>query len=139
MQLPENARDDEVDMAPMIDMVFLLLIFFMVTSSQKQMEKITIDVPIASNAKMEKKPIHRQNVTVDKDGQVWLGTEKYELERMTERIKDLKLRLPDLKIFLRADAGVRHEHVRDVMKGCASVGASEIIFATFEKDPAAPK
>ena len=139
MELPANPRDDTVDMAPMIDLVFLLLIFFMVTSNIKQMEKIAIEVPIASNATMEKKPIHRQNVTVDKDGKVWLGTQLYELEEMTEQIKKLKLKLPDLKIFLRADAKVRHEHVRDVMKGCASVGASEIIFATFETDPAERK
>jgi biopolymer transport protein ExbD len=132
--LEQNPKDDEIDMAPMIDMVFLLLIFFMVSSTKKQMEKREIDVPIASNAKLEQKPVHRQNVTVEKDGKIYMGLGLVDIETLTERIKKIKQKVPDIKIFLRADATVEHKEVREVMKACASVGASEIIFATYEDD-----
>ena len=131
--LKSDPKDDEIDMAPMIDMVFLLLIFFMVSSTRKQMEKRPIEIPIASNAKLEQKPVHRQNITVETDGKVYMGLVEVDIETLTERIKKLKQRIPELKIFLRADAQVEHEEVRKVMKACAAVGASEIIFATYEE------
>ena len=131
--LVSDPKDDEIDMAPMIDMVFLLLIFFMVSSTRKQMEKRPIDVPVAANAKLEQKPVHRQNVTVEKDGKIYMGLVEVDIETLTERIKKLKQKIPELKIFLRADASVEHGEVREVMKACASVGASEIIFATYEE------
>ena len=133
--LQSSPKDDEIDLAPMIDLVFLLLIFFMVNSTEKQMEKRPIDIPIASNAKLEKKPAHRQNITVEKDKKIYMGLQEVDIETLTERIKKLKLAQPALKIFLRADAGVDHGEVREVMKACASVGAPDIIFATYEEAP----
>ena len=68
MQLGKKQNDDdiELDMSPMIDMVFLLLIFFTVVS-QVIDEKPKIEVPEASVAKVAEETINRLMITVMKD------------------------------------------------------------------------
>ena len=67
MQLGKKQNDDdiELDMSPMIDMVFLLLIFFIVVS-QVIDEKPKIEVPEASVAKVAEETINRLMITVMK-------------------------------------------------------------------------
>lgn len=132
--LPQEDGDDEVPMAPMIDMVFLLLIFFMVASNLNQMEKVEIDVPVAENAKVAKDMQSRRTITVKNGGQIYLGNRPSELEEVGPAIRDHLKKVPGLKIFLRADKSVEFAQVRDVMKACAEAGAAEIIFATYEKE-----
>ncbi len=126
-------REEPIDMAPMIDMVFLLLVFFMVASHLNQLDKVDIDVPIAKNAAVPKELADRRTITVKKDGVIYVGNVPRKLNEVGPIIKKTRQTIPGLKIYLRGDAQVEHKHIRDVMKACAENGAAEIIFGTFEK------
>jgi biopolymer transport protein ExbD len=134
IKLPLDTGDDEVQMAPMIDMVFLLLIFFMVASHLNQLERVEIEVPVADHAVIAKEFVGRRNITIKENGDIYLGTRPSLLEEVQPLIEKERKTIPDLKIFLRADKRVKHEKVRAVMKACADAGAAEIIFATFEQE-----
>lgn len=129
-----TAADEELNMAPMIDMVFLLLIFFMVASHLKQLESVEIEVPIAENAVVPKELSDRRVVSIKADGTIYLGGAPQPLEKVKPIVEKARQQIPDLKIYLRADKRVEHKKVREVMKACADAGASEILFATYESE-----
>jgi len=122
-------------MAPMIDMVFLLLIFFMVASHLNKMDRIEIEPPVAENAAAPDELAGRRTITIKADDSIFVGNTPRDLEEVTQLVEQARRDLPQIKIFLRADRGVKHGRVRDVMKACAEAGVLEIIFATYESEP----
>ena len=127
-----EGEEGEIPMAPMIDMVFLLLIFFMVASHFHQLERVDINVPVADQAKVPEELDGRRTITVKEDGVIYLGTTPVPLDEVGPAIKKEIERVPALKIYLRADRGTPHKDVREVMKRCAENGAVEILFAAYE-------
>ncbi len=134
IKLPSNPRDEEVDMAPMIDMVFLLLVFFMVASHLQSEEHFPIDVPTASHAKIPKDRSDRINITVEADGGIFLGVTPVTKEDLAPIVEQRNKEVEGLRIFLRGDANAEHGDVREVMRICAEAGVAEIIFATHDTD-----
>lgn len=124
--------NDATPMAPMVDMVFLLLIFFMVASHLNQLEKVEIEVPEAAHAAIPEDLGGRRTITIKEDESIYLGNRPSSIEDVAASVKAEWEQIPGLKVYLRADKQVKHGRVRDVMKACAAGGASEIIFATYE-------
>ncbi len=127
-----EGEEDEIPMAPMIDMVFLLLIFFMVASHFHSLERVEIEVPVADKAKVPEDLSGRRTITVKSDGVIYLGNKPVPLEEVGPAVKKELERLPALKVYLRADRATPHKDVREVMKRCAENGAVEILFAAYE-------
>jgi biopolymer transport protein ExbD len=131
IQMPTEEAE-EPDMAPMVDMVFLLLIFFMVASHLNQLDKVEVDLPVADNAAVPDEMRDRRTITITDDGQIYLGTIKAELDQVGPTVKKEIAKIKDLKIFIRAARGVKYKEVEQVMKACSQAGASEILFAAYE-------
>lgn len=132
IRIQDLLDDGEISMAPLIDMVFLLLIFFMVASHLNQLEKVEIEVPVAESATVAKDFLDRRTITIKHDETIYIGNQPSELDAVMPMVEKQRASLPSLKIYLRADKRTRHRRVREVMKACADAGASEIIFATYE-------
>lgn len=134
--LSRRRKKDEVgfQLAPMIDMTFLLLVFFMLTTKiSKEQVKLDIKLPLASAAKNPDDAAGRDIVNIDRDGAVFLGDRAVtedELEgALRKRFADRRF----ARIYLRADAGTDVRHVKRITALCARSGASEIIFATHRR------
>lgn len=119
-------------MAPMIDIVFLLIIFFMVAAKINQAERIKIEIPVASDSTVPKDPSGRINVTVDEKGQLHAGTRPVDEQGLADYIQKLAQGSQNLRVFLRADSRARHGDVRKAMKAIAEGGITDIIFATYQ-------
>ena len=137
MKLEPKLRDDdiEVDMSPMIDMVFLLLIFFIV-ASQVIDEKPKVEVPFAAYAIVPEDTTGRMIVTVTKDEKIFVGSAPdpiQGLDALRERITTEIKANPKLRILLRCDADTKYKINEKVMNVCASVGAADLIFSAFEE------
>ena len=78
--------------------------------------------------------LDRRTITIKHDNSIYLGTKPAELDQVTPLVKKERLKIPQLKIYLRADERVKYRRVREVMKACADAGAAEIIFATYESE-----
>lgn len=115
----------------MIDVVFLLIIFFMVIAVQLT-SKIEVEIPKADKAKIPKETGRRMEVSIKEDGSVYVGLVPHSLEELASRVQQDKVLMPDFKIYIRADLNTPHEYVRDVMQACADSGVYDIIFATFQ-------
>lgn len=127
-------EQDEVgfQLAPMIDMTFLLLVFFMVTTKiSKEQIKVDIKLPVASNAVIPDNVAERDIISIDGDGNYFIGqrpTNKKDLTSyLTERFKNY----PPLRLYVRADANTPGKQIKELMKIASEAGAINVIFGTY--------
>ncbi len=136
----------QLDMTPMIDVVFELIIFFVVTLTESQRKDETIELASGQHGIiLDAEEIPPQHLTidiasVDKRGR-WLKTPRVTISDreitaagIQDRIKLLKDTWGhDFPVFIRADYGTPHKAVADVMDACSEAGVWQLsIMATGE-------
>ena len=139
LEAKELSDEVEIDMSPMIDMVFLLLIFFIV-ASQIVSDKPPVDVPTAESAKIAENDDDRFMISVSKNED---PLQKYYLpydahtpgpwEVLVSAVQDAVNANPDVRIVVRADNQVPFKETEKLMKACAEAGAYNMIFSAFEE------
>ena len=125
---PEEA-DPEFEMTPMIDVVFLLIAFFMTLISFISSELIKLELPEAEEATIPEDPGERQYISIDEEGQSYWGAKPISYEALPIALEKARQRNPRLKVYLRADAKSAHRHVNKVMNACARAQIFDVIFA----------
>lgn len=130
MQLWHPDEDPSVDLTPMIDIVFLLIAFFMILASVVSDELIDIKVPLAEEAKVPEEKGERQFVTLKNDGSLFFGSRQVTSAQLQNLLANERESRPDMRVYLRADSNVSHRYVNEVMNACAQAGILNIIFAT---------
>ena len=134
MKIKAPARDDvDIDMSPMIDLVFLLLIFFMVASVVTELDKVEVDIPESSHAKVPDDTKNRMMLSIDANNQVYVGTTPVSIEELKVQVDTELNANPELRILIRADQRVEYKTCKDIMIACGEVGATDLIYATFEE------
>lgn len=126
---PEEV-DPEFELTPMIDVVFLLIAFFMTLISFISAELIELELPEAKQATIPEDPGERQYVSVNLAGEAFYGATPISYEALPAALKASRAAQPSVKIYLRADADTPHRHVNRVMEACASAGVFDLIFAS---------
>lgn len=121
-----------IDMSPMIDMVFLLLIFFIVASAMVDLDKPEVQLPTASAAKVPDDISGRMNVSVDIQEQFYIGAAPVTLDELKARVAKELEQNPNLRVFVRSDEAVPYRMNKKLMTACAEVGAVNLIYAAFE-------
>ena len=138
-----------VDMTPMIDCVFQLLIFFMVCATMSKVDQTPeVVLPIAPRAAIPENPVGRGVVNI-----VPLGTPVGEgatseakpfiiygqvidepglVTAISERLKTE----PNLRIYMRVDKNAEFKTVKRAIRACASAGVFDIIFGAFQSESA---
>ncbi|QBG47196.1 biopolymer transporter ExbD [Verrucomicrobia bacterium S94] len=130
----KDSEDLELDMSPMIDMVFLLLIFFIV-ASQIIDEKPKVDIPAAAYGKVPEDTTGRLMISVTKDEKYFIGAdpEPKDIDQIKETIEQWLEADPDLRILIRADGDVKYKVNEKITIACAEVGAQDLIYSVFEE------
>lgn len=130
---PKQADEDiEVDMSPMIDMVFLLLIFFIVASTVID-EKVPVEIPAAAYSKVPEDTTGRIVISVNKADEMFIGPMVVDIDQLKERL-ELELEAdPNLRILIRSGAEVKYKTNEKIMVACAEVGANDLIYSAFEE------
>ena len=129
----------KVDMSPMIDMVFLLLIFFIVASTVivvKQDPKVK--PPVGKNSQKAKDGKGRIVINIREDGTFFDEIAKVQFEDAEgiEEYVKAKKAIEEGKgltpiIHLRADKGVAFKYVRTVIRASARAGVDNVVFSVF--------
>ena len=128
-----NQEPEDFQMAPMIDMVFLLLVFFMtVASVAKSQRQVELDLPESQESKIPEDASGRGILSVDADGLYYIGDEPHSLEALSTAIKTRLATNPELRVQVRADQATEYAAVQKLLKVAAQAGAYEIIYATYE-------
>lgn len=127
--------DDEMgfQLAPMIDMTFLLLIFFMVTTKiSKEQIKEDIKLPVASSAIIPKDVSNRDIISIDGQGRYFIGSEPTDKKQLAEYLKKRFENYPPLRLYIRADKTTPAKKIKEVMKMAADAGALDVIFGSYQ-------
>jgi biopolymer transport protein ExbD len=135
MNFRSNRRDEvNLDITPLIDVVFLLLIFFMVSTTFQHNSEINITLPASSKEIIEAKP-DSVNIVVDAQGNVYINDKSLvnaQLETIKIVLSEAILDLDEPPIIISADANATHQSVVKVMDAARQLGLIKITFSTQE-------
>ena len=132
MRIPlEQQEEPKFQMAPMIDMVFLLIIFFMTASHLSSAKNIDLNIPDAVSGVVPKERPDRWTVNVMRDGAIFSGQQPVSLDELRRIVAERVQSDPALKVYLRADKLTPHRDVRLVMNAMAESGVGDFIFGVF--------
>ena len=124
-----------IQLAPMIDVVFLLLIFFIVLWNYARFEtEIDISVPAASAGENPERTIGEIVVNVNKEEQIIIeGVEKTETETL-EMFNNIVAAYPDQALILRGDKEASFDHIVKILNLCKKANIWNISFATSQPE-----
>ena len=132
IKFQKTERDTfSLDLVPMINIVFLLLIFFMLTSTAMK-SVLGVDLPEASSST----EISGKNlvIKINKDGVLELGDQVINSELLSEQLRD-KFSLNENEIVeIHADKNIQFELFSNIIALARQAGAKEFIFATENTD-----
>ena len=118
----------EPDLTPLIDCVFMLLIFFMVTTVFIKTKGLMVDLPKATAA--EEAPTKDINVVIEKDGTLEINGEQTDWEKLDEALHAAKEALKSTNVVIQADREIHHKMVVRVIDAARGQGIDGIVFAT---------
>ncbi len=136
--LPSDQDDNLIDLAPLIDVVFILLIFFMVSTTFMRESELEVTLPEASGKASETKP-STITITVDElgryaiDGKVLINNQTDTLKRALQREMQ-KYEKPSL--LIQADGAAQHSAVVTVMDVAQQLGLYRMGIATRVEEKA---
>lgn len=124
---------DEVSfqITPMIDMTFLLLIFFMVTQKiTEQQLNVPVELPIAVSAVAPEKT-ERDIINIDGEGNYYIGDRMATQDEVLAHLRIKFEDFPPLQIYLRADKDTPTKKIREFVEMATEVGAIDLIFGVY--------
>lgn len=125
-----------INLTPMVDMLFLILLFFLVTSSFIEQPNIKLELPSTKYAATSK--IEERTLTISQDGRLFYQNKPVERNDLVTVLKDAFSRQDDKTLVLRADKNVSYGVVVDVMDAAKGAGLRRIVAPTIlepEKQP----
>ena len=124
----------EVSMSPLIDCVFLLLIFFLVsTMVKKQNKDIDINLPESESAERMRPTNDQTVIGIDKLGTVYYDGVEATIMDVHHSLRETALRTPELQIRIDADAEAPLHAVVEVVDICQFNNLSDVVLRTYDQ------
>ena len=127
----EKKHDEELNISPLIDMVFILLIFFAVSTTFVKDMKLDIDRPSASSSQRASTKALR--VYVDRGGNIYVDEQPVKSWMLQSRIQDLLRVSASKKVLVVTDGLVSSKQLIDVVDQCKLGGVADVGVATEKR------
>jgi biopolymer transport protein ExbD len=132
MRIRQKKQDvDNVDVSPLIDMVFILLIFFMVTTTFVKDMKLDLNRPSAASASKADSKVVR--VYIDNTGQVYIDNQPVQLWAIQSKLRDLLRTVTEKSVLVISDDSIPVETLIDVVDECRMSGAKDVAVSTSKE------
>jgi len=128
LRTASKLQETKLDLTPLVDCVFLLLIFFMVTTVFSTTPGLRVDLPKAAESDMP--PEKDLNIVISKDGDLELNGVPVTMENLERALQEAKETYRSRVLIIKADKKTYHEVVVDVMDAAKGVGIDELAIAT---------
>lgn len=125
----KTQRDEQpaLNLTPMIDVVFLLIIFFMVATKFSELERnIELEIPEVAAAGSSRTPPKPRTVAVFSDGHVELDGQIIELDGLKQQLSMARATEADLSVIVRGDAQCPYQHIAAAMAACRDAGVTDL-------------
>ena len=121
--------------APMVDILLVLLCFFIMTWSMARKEnELDVRVPSANSANESNPVVNQTILNVKADGTVVINRKTLTSAELLEKLKSLAELYPDYAIILRGDVKTNYEHIVQVLDTCRQAGIWNVAFATSKAE-----
>ncbi len=124
MAIRKVEEKEEINMTPMLDIVFIMLIFFIVTATFVKETGIDVDKPLAEMA--EENKLANILVAVSGDGEIWVEGRPVELGALQSVIARLYAENPKGAMSIQADKDAPGRHIVDVITEAKEAGLQDI-------------
>ena len=128
--MQEQEEKEEIDMTPMLDVVFILLIFFIVTASFVKEAGIDVNRPEAATA--VKKERANILVAISDKGDIWINKRKVDIRTVQANIERLKAENPQGTVVIQADKKATTDTLIKVMDSARAAGVYDVSIAAQE-------
>lgn len=129
----QNIDEVQINLTPLIDVVFLLLIFFMVTTTFKQTEELTINLPTSESGKPPVTTPEKIDLLISAEGQYSLNgltLVNEEVDTLKQGILEISAGNKGLPLIISADAKVPYELILKVYDAAGQIGFTKIAHTT---------
>ena len=130
-----SLEDPEINFIPLIDVLLVIIIFLVVSTTFSKFSELKINLPIAE-ANQSKDKDDSINIIITEGGQYSINEriiETVSLEKLVEELKAESSGKTDMPVIINADAMTTHQSVVDVMEASRLVGLNKITFSTKVK------
>ncbi len=121
-----------INIAPVVDVLFLLLIFFMVTSTFVEQPNIKLELPSTRHSEATK--IEQRVLTISRDGQLFLQDKPVDKKDLEKELRRVVLDTGDEVLVLKADKFVPYGVVVDIMDDAKGAGFKRVIAPTIMEE-----
>ncbi|TXG83826.1 MAG: biopolymer transporter ExbD [Sphingomonadales bacterium] len=125
---PDTRIYDEVNVTPLMDLAWNLLIIFIVMATAT-VQGISVDLPKASSSPSLAKP-RTKAITIASSGEIYLDTVNVTLAELEAQLANFKAADPTLPVVVKGDAAVQYQRVIDVLEVIKRVRISEVGLVT---------
>lgn len=133
--MPRKRKTDtpvSFQITPMIDMTFLLLVFFMITSTlTEQKVKKDIDLPVASAAVLPDDPSRRDIINIDEKGDYFIADDRVSKDQMMAYLKKRYGVNNPYLVYLRADKQTPASKTSEFIEMAAEAGVDRVVFGVL--------
>lgn len=127
----KNHQVDSLDLSPLIDMVFILLIFFMVTTTFVKDMKVDLNRPDAASASPSDSKVIR--VYIDSSNEVYVDNQPIKLWALQSKLRDMLRSSTEKSVLVVSDSNIPVNSLIDVVDECRMSGAKEVAVSTTKE------
>ena len=134
MRRKNRRQQDEsgLDLTPMMDIVFIMLIFFIVTTSFVKETGIEVNMPNADTAERDEKG--NILVAISQNNEIWIDKRRVDLKAVRANIERLKIEYPEGSVIIQADKEARSGLLVETMDQIRLAGVQNISIAAKNED-----
>jgi len=127
----QETAAESINMTPLIDMVFILLIFFLVTASFTKESGINVDRPTAQTAVRQEQG--NIIIGINEKGEVWIDNQNVDIRSVRAHIERLHAQNPEGTVIILADKSSRTGIAVEVLDQVRLAGVSNVAIAAAKK------
>ena len=134
MRTSRRSRSDDIELnfIPLIDVLLVIIIFLMVTTTFAKLSEIKINLPVAEENTTKEKAVPI-NIMITEDGRYLINeklVESVAIEDMANTLREIAQGKKDTPIIIGADANARHQSIINMMEASRKAELSKIAFTT---------
>ena len=129
MQIQEDKPYDDINITPMLDLAYVLLVIFILMCTAS-VQGAKVNLPSESKSQSLAKP-KTQAITISNEGKLTLNTVPVSsLQDLEQKLNQLRAKIPDYPVVIKGDSKTPYQNISDVLDVVGKLGITQVGLAT---------